>query len=203
MILRSVNLTIDAGEAVGLFGANGAGKTTLLRLIALVAKPTGGTATVLGSAIDTDLAPMRRRIGMIGHVPALYPTLTLEENLSFLVSMRGDPVDKVADVLAEVGLGDVAGRQARHCSHGMQRRAEIAFQLVARPDLLLLDEPHAALDAHAAELVEYLAASVLERGGATVVVSHDRTRVSRMTHRNVELVAGELVDGKLVDGDSS
>ncbi|HDH26542.1 MAG TPA: ABC transporter ATP-binding protein [Actinobacteria bacterium] len=193
LILRSVTLTVVEGEALGLFGGNGAGKTTLLRLVALLSRPSGGTVDVLGSATETDLAPVRRRIGMIGHTPALYPTLSLMENLSFLVGMRGEPVDRVGDALAQVGLGNVTGRQARHCSHGMQRRAEIALQLLTRPDLLLLDEPHSALDGGAAELVEYLAASVVDRGGAALVVSHDRDRVMQMTHRNVELVAGGLV----------
>ncbi len=193
LILRSVTLTVGEGEAVGLFGANGAGKTTLLRLVALLSRSTGGTVDILGSSGGTDLSLVRRRIGMIGHTPALYPTLSLLENLSFLVGMRGESVDRVGDALAEVGLGNVISRQARHCSHGMQRRAEIAYQILVRPDLLLLDEPHSALDGPAGELVEYLAASVVDRGGATLVVSHDRERVSQMTHRNVELVGGRLL----------
>ncbi len=193
LILRSVTLTVVEGEAVGLFGANGAGKTTLLRLVALLSRPTGGTISILGSTDSTDLSLVRRRVGMIGHTPALYPTLSLMENLAFLVGMRGDSVDRVGDTLTEVGLGNVVTRQARHCSHGMQRRAEIAYQLLVEPDVLLLDEPHSALDSHASELIEYLASSVVERGGVALVVSHDRDRVSQMTHRSVELVAGELV----------
>jgi heme exporter protein A len=193
LILRSVTASVVPGEAVGLFGANGAGKTTLLRLVALLSKPTGGTVDVLGSSSSLDLSPIRRRIGMIGHTPALYPTLSLAENLSFLMGMRGESVDGVGEALTEVGLGNVTARQARRCSHGMQRRAEIAYQLLAKPDVLLLDEPHSALDGHAGELVEYLAASVIERGGAALVVSHDRDRVSQMTQRSVELVAGGLL----------
>ncbi len=192
-ILRGVDLVIRPGEAVGVFGANGAGKTTLLRLMAAQLAPDAGRATVLGIDIATDdRIDIRHRIGTIGHTPALYPELTLAENLGFAAAVSGVTPGRVGDVLATVGLAGASGRRAAVCSHGMQRRAEIARELMLEPDLLLLDEPHSALDAAASDLVEHLVRTVTGRGGAAVLASHDRERVAKIVDRTVEVAGGGL-----------
>jgi heme exporter protein A len=192
-ILRDVDMQLGPGEVVGLFGANGAGKTTLLRLLATLVRPSAGTALVLGVDIATPgRLDVRRRIGLIGHTPALYPELTLRENLAFAAGVMGLPHDAVEDAYDAVGLGGVADRQAAACSYGMQRRAEFARELMLGPELLLLDEPHSALDASAADLVGHLADATAARGGAAVLVSHDRERVEKLVGRSLELVGGRL-----------
>jgi heme ABC exporter ATP-binding subunit CcmA len=192
-ILRRVDLRLLTGEAVGIFGANGAGKTTLLRIIATLLPPSGGDGEVLGAKLDhTDRFDIRSRIGMIGHLPALYPELTLRENLHFVAKVGGHDTADADGALATVGLAGAADRSVAASSHGMQRRAEFAREIMRRPDLLLLDEPHTALDPSAVELVEHVVAGVVDRGGGVVVVSHDRERVAPMVHRSVELTAGEL-----------
>ncbi len=192
-ILRDVDLTVNPGESVGLFGSNGAGKTTLLRLIATLLRPSGGDAQVLGVDLASqDRFGVRSRIGLIGHSPALYPELSLAGNLEFSARIAGAGESAAHDALQVVGLGQAAGRLAGEASHGMQRRVEFAREIMLKPDLLLLDEPHSALDPSAVELVEHIVAGVLERGGAVVLVSHDIERVAPMVTRTAELTGGTL-----------
>lgn len=190
-ILHDLSLEVAAGEAVGVFGANGAGKTTLLRLIATLIKPSAGVATILGSDVGSDERfEIRPRIGYVGHVPGLYPELTLTENLQFVADVRGLAASDVEGALEAVGLGAAGNRLVDRCSHGMQRRAEFARVLMTEPELLLLDEPHSALDGDAVDLVEAIVNKTIGAGGAAVVVSHDQQRVGDMTTRTVEISQG-------------
>jgi heme ABC exporter ATP-binding subunit CcmA len=192
-ILRAVDLTVAPGESVGLFGANGAGKTTVLRIVATLLRPSAGTGQVLGADLaGPDRYDVRPRIGLIGHVPGLYPELTLEENLAFAARAAGIDPDRVTDVLRAVGLGNAAARRAGESSHGMQRRVEFARELMLEPDLLLLDEPHTALDPAAVELVAHVVDGVKNRGGAAIVVSHDLDRVAPLVTTTAEIAGGTL-----------
>ena len=192
-ILRDVNFEVGPGEVVGLFGANGAGKTTALRLIATLIRPAQGEGTVLGADLaSSDRYDVRRRIGMVGHVPGLFPELTLAENLQYAGRVAGVPTEVVPEALAAVGLAGAADRLAGASSHGMQRRTEFARELMIDRSLLLLDEPHSALDRNAVDLVEGLIERKAAEGGAVIVVSHDRDRINAIAHRSVELVGGTL-----------
>jgi ABC-type multidrug transport system ATPase subunit len=196
-ILRNLTLSVAPGEVVGLIGSNGSGKTTLLRVVATLLPPSEGDGTVLGAPLrgtGEERYAVRPRIGLIGHVPGLYPNLTLEENIAFIARMRGIPVSEVPLVLDRVGLGLARGRKAAHCSHGMQRRAEFARLVLTKPDLLLLDEAHAGLDPQAADLVAALVAGARSRGGAALVVSHEHARIAPLVDRFVELRAGAVAD---------
>jgi heme exporter protein A len=192
-ILRDVDLKVAPGESVGLFGANGAGKTTLLRVIATLLKPSTGAAQVLGVGLDSpDRFDIRPRLGLIGHSPALYPELSLLGNLEFTARVSGVPLAAAAEALAAVGMAQAADRPAGAASFGMQRRVEFAREIMLQPDLLLLDEPHSALDPSAIELVEHIVAGVLQRSGAVVLVSHDLERVAPMVTRTAELSGGTI-----------
>jgi heme exporter protein A len=192
-ILRGVELDIEPGEIVGLFGANGAGKTTLLRLVATLIRPTTGSGSVLGADLSgEERYDVRHRIGMIGHIPGLYPELTLGENLRFSAKVVGAPDDGVERALETVGLIGAIDRLAGDSSHGMQRRAEFARELMIERDLLLLDEPHSALDQDAVDLVNGLVGKIAANGGAAILVSHDRDRVVAVADRAVELANGSL-----------
>ena len=192
-MLRGLSMTVAPAEAVGLVGANGSGKSTLLRLLATLLPPTAGTGLVLGARLGTrDVERVRPAIALVGHTSALYPRLTLGENLTFFCRLTGHSPDAAAAALAKVGLGRAADRPADRCSHGMLRRAELARVLIAAPHLLLLDEAHAGLDRGSARLVDVVVEEVRERGGAAVVVSHERHRLDGIVSRVLEIRDGSL-----------
>jgi heme exporter protein A len=194
-ILRGLDLTVSPGEVVGLVGANGSGKTTLLRVIATLLPPTEGRGTVLGAHLDgEERFQVRSRIGLIGHTPGLYPNLTLQENTEFVARLTGVPDTRVGEVLDRVGLAGARHRRAAQCSHGMQRRAEFARLLLTEPHLVLLDEAHAGLDRHAADLVAYIIAGVRTRGGGSILVSHEDNRIAPLADRVVELRNGAVAE---------
>ena len=195
-ILRSVDLRVGPGEAVGLVGANGSGKTTLLRVAATLVAPTSGAGRVLGAGLrEPGRFGVRRRIGLIGHLPALYPDLSLLENSRFVARMVGAPPAAGDESLVRVGLSGARLRRAADCSHGMQRRAEFARLLITRPDLVLLDEAHAGLDRHAEALVALIVDEVRGRGGAALLVSHEQHRVEAVVDRVIPLEDGVVDDG--------
>jgi heme exporter protein A len=192
-VLRRLHLRLDAGEIIGLTGANGSGKTTLLRVLATLLPPSGGRGTVLGAELGgAGRRAVRPAIALLGHVPALYPKLTLRENLEMVARLAGAPSPSVAEALESVGLAGARDRRAERCSQGMLRRADFARALITTPRLLLLDEAHAGLDAAASSLVELAVEGVRQRGGGAVVVAHDPVRLRPLTDRTLELAAGRL-----------
>lgn len=192
-VLRGVTLSVAAGEAVGVVGPNGSGKTTLLRVLSTLQPPVSGTGQVLGARLGSrDVERARPAIALVGHTAALYPSLTLGENLRFYCRLTGRSAGAADAALAAVGLGGATDRTAGRCSHGMLRRAEFARVLVAQPALLLLDEAHAGLDRESAALVDVVVSDVRRRGGGCVVVSHERDRLERTVDRVVEVADGAL-----------
>jgi ABC-type multidrug transport system ATPase subunit len=193
LILREVDLQVAPGEVIGLFGANGSGKSTLLRVLATLERPSAGGGTVFGAALGTDaVEAVRPRIALVAHEPALLANLSLEENLRLFAALGGRASSRVMPVLAEVGLGGAAGRRAAICSNGMRRRAEFARVALAEPDLLLLDEAQVGLDVAAGALMERIVAAVTDRGGAVILVSHERERVEQLIDRSTTLIDGRL-----------
>ena len=192
-VLRNLTFNVGAGEAVGVTGANGSGKSTLLRLLATLLSPAAGTGQVLGSSLGSrECERIRPHIALVGHSSALYPRLTLTENLRFFCRLTGADAAAADAALDAVGLGRAADRPADRCSQGMQRRAELARVILSTPALLLLDEPHAGLDSGSAGLVDAIIKDVCERGGAAVVVSHDRARLDAAVDRVLDLREGSL-----------
>jgi heme exporter protein A len=194
-ILRELSLSVNAGETVGIWGLNGSGKTTLVRLLATLLRPQHGAGQILGADITGEqVYPIRPRIGMMGHNPGLIDELTLEENLLHFVNLAGRDVGRVQNALDVVGLSGASERRASASSFGMRRRVEVAYLLIARPDLLLLDEASSGLDVEALDLVGALVDRTTEAGGGVVVVSHDKSVMSSTCDRSLHLTSGHLVE---------
>jgi ABC-type multidrug transport system ATPase subunit len=192
-VLDRLDMTLQAGDCVGVAGPNGSGKTTLVRTLATLQNIAGGTASVLGVDLGgRNLTRVRRQIGLIGHQPSLIPELTLAENLHHRARLGGMAPDRVEYALEVVGLGDASDRRSEACSFGMRRRLEIAHVLLIKPRLLLLDEAASGLDESAGELVSAMLRSVLDRGGAAVMVSHDRAHLAAHCERVALLQSGRL-----------
>lgn len=190
-VLRGFDLTVAAGECVGVMGANGSGKSTLLRVLATLLPPVRGEGWVLGTPLGTSACTwVRPRIALIGHTAALYPRLSLRENLRFVARLTGREECAADEALGLVGLTGAADRRAAVCSHGMRRRAELARVLVTEPRLLLLDEAHAGLDESSLGLIESVVGRVRAGGGACVLVSHDQPRLVTVADRVIEIADG-------------
>lgn len=193
-ILRGLDLSLGAGEVVAVTGPNGSGKSTLLRLLATLLRPAAGRLELFGSSGEAAREPaVRRRIGYVGHEPALHADLALHENLGLIARLAGRDRAAVEEALAVVGLAGAADRRFAACSEGMRRRAELARILVCRPELLLLDEAHAALDGSSRGLVDEVTSDVVGRAGAAVLVTHDPAAVAPLADRVLRLSRGGLV----------
>ena len=180
-VLRNISFDVPAGSTLVVTGPNGAGKTTLVRLLAGLAAPTGGSLEV---------AAGRGRIGYVGHEPLLYLELTALENLElygrlYRVSERRE---RAGMLLERFGLWDVRNDRVDSYSRGMVQRLALCRALLHEPELLLLDEPHTALDATGAALLdEELSARA---GHATLVVAtHDPDRLAPLASDHLALGA--------------
>ena len=148
-VVRDVALNIAEGSIVGLIGPSGSGKTTTVRLLVGLLEPTAGTATVWDTPSTALSAAQRQRIGYLPQIPALFPNLSLWENLSFHASMYGLRLRRrrrLHHVLEWVELDEHRKKKVRQVSGGMQRRLALAAALVHDPMLLFLDEPTAGID---------------------------------------------------------
>ena len=179
-VVRGVSLRVGRGEVVGLVGANGGGKTTTLRMLAGLLRPTEGSGRVLGADVTRPTHANRRQIGYMTQSLALYPDLTVCENLDFRARILcgGDPAAQAA-VIAEFGLASILSARVSELSGGWARRVQFAASVIHRPALLLLDEPTAGLDAKTRrEMWDWIAG--LAASGSTVLVStHDLHEAER------------------------
>lgn len=194
-VLAGVNLDVAAGECLVVLGPSGSGKTTLLRLIAGLEAPDAGEI-LLGDAVvsgpDTLVAPHERSLGIVFQTPALWPHMTVAQNISFGLHDREGAAGRVSELLAAMGIGDLASRYPDQISGGEARRVALARALAPRPRLLLLDEPLTNLDG---ELKERLLGLLhrLVRSRATVLhVTHDEDEAAAVGDRIVRLAAGSL-----------
>jgi iron(III) transport system ATP-binding protein len=189
------DLCVERGEFVALLGPSGCGKTTLLRLIAGFELPDSGTIAIAGRAVagSTWLPPEQRRVGMVFQDYALFPHLTVSENVGFGVPRRVRRA-RVAEALQLVGLGGYERRYPHELSGGQQQRVAVARALAPEPKVVLLDEPWSNIDPLRRQTMRDELAAIL-RGAdvTTVLVTHDREEAFSLADRIALMVAGRIM----------
>jgi putative spermidine/putrescine transport system ATP-binding protein len=196
VVVSAVSLSIAPGEFVSLLGPSGCGKTTILRMVAGLAAPSAGRVLV-GDEDVTRLPPNKRAVGLVFQSYALFPHLTVFDNVAFGLRRQGvtgaDLAHRVDDALALVRLADFGGRHPRQLSGGQQQRVALARALAPRPRLLLLDEPLSNLDAQLRDEMQ-IELKRLQRGlGITsVFVTHDQVEALSLSDRVCVLAHGRV-----------
>ncbi|TFF23194.1 ABC transporter ATP-binding protein [Jiella endophytica] len=190
-------LSVEKGEFVSLLGPSGCGKTTTLQMIAGFETPSGGTILLNGR--DLAKVPARARgLGIVFQTYALFPHMTVEENVGFGLEMRKVPADerrrRIAQTLDLVHLSHLSGRYPRQMSGGQRQRVALARALVIEPELLLLDEPLSNLDAKLREEMQLELRRIQQEAGVTtLLVTHDQSEAMALSDRIAVMQGGRLI----------
>jgi ABC-type Fe3+/spermidine/putrescine transport system ATPase subunit len=200
VVVDQLNLTLRPGEFVSLLGPSGCGKTTTLRMIAGFVTPTGGSIEMDGrimSSAKQSLPPEKRRMSMIFQSYALWPNMTVAQNVAFGLKMRkvgrAEAQQRVAQILDIVQLGHLAERYPNELSGGQQQRVSLARALVVKPDILLLDEPLSNLDANLREGMRTEIRRLHDEFGITsIYVTHDQSEAMTTSDRIAVMNKGRI-----------
>jgi putrescine transport system ATP-binding protein len=197
LAVNHVSLEIDKGEIFALLGSSGCGKSTLLRMLAGFETPTSGRIVLDGQDLAS-LPPYQRPMNMMFQSYALFPHLTVWDNIAFGLRREGQPSDKVAArveaMLKLVQLGKFAKRKPHQLSGGQQQRVALARSLAKQPQLLLLDEPLGALDKKLREETQIELVNIIEQVGVTcVMVTHDQEEAMTMASRIAVMSEGKFL----------
>ncbi len=194
--LGDINLQIAAGERFGLFGPNGAGKTTLMGIMTGLLKPSGGSARLFGQEIFSNSA-VKQVFGYVPQELAFYPELSPVENLAFFGAWSGLNRRAIAgrteELLAVLGLSEVAHKPVKTFSGGMKRRVNIAIGVIHQPQILFLDEPTVGVDVQTrSAIIDYL--KRLNTAGTTLVyTSHHLQEAEQLCNRIALIDAGKIL----------
>ncbi len=193
--LDDVDLSLSTGSMLALLGPNGAGKTTLIRAVCGRLVPDAGTVRVAGDD-PTRVAAVRRRLGFVPQEIALYPHLSVRENLEVLGRLAGVSRARLAaavtPALERAGLTDRAGERVDRLSGGLRRRANLVAATLHRPDLLLLDEPTVGVDPNAREELHAMLRDLRESGTGILITTHDLEEAEQLADTTAFLVDGRI-----------
>ena len=198
-VLKNLNLDVRDLELVAVLGASGAGKSTLLRLIAGFEKPSSGTIELAGKQISSStkiVSPEKRSIGIVPQDAALFPHLTVGQNIGFGLGAlsQGQRSSRVSELLELVELTDFEDVRPEKLSGGQAQRVALARALAPKPEIILLDEPFSALDAELRARLRLDVKAILKAEGATaVLVTHDQEEALSLADRVTVLRNGEVV----------
>jgi ABC-type sugar transport system ATPase subunit len=195
--LRGITFAVAGGGYAVLMGRTGAGKTTLLELICGLRRPHRGSVRIGGRDVTGD-PPGRRRIGYVPQEAALFPTMTVRDQIGFAPRRQGvasaERESLIEELAAATGVGSLLERRPHGLSGGERQRIALARALAARPDVLLLDEPLAALDEDTHAGMMELLGTIHRRGGLTVLhVTHQRREAETLADVVLRLEAGRVV----------
>jgi iron(III) transport system ATP-binding protein len=194
--LDGVDLEVRNGEMLTLLGPSGCGKTTLLRLVAGLEAPDEGTIEIAGRRVAGprgSVPPQRRRVGMVFQDLALFPHLSVADNVAYGIRRDPDRGVRVAELLDLVNLPDAGSRMPHELSGGMQQRVAVARALAPRPAVILLDEPFSSLDAALRTQLRGDLREILRAAGATaVLVTHDQDEALTLGDRMAVMVRGRI-----------
>lgn len=203
LVVRGLSMQVESGNIVCLLGPSGCGKTTVLRAIAGFHPPESGEILINGRRVSARgfmLPPEKRRLGMVFQDHALFPHLTVADNIAF--GLRGATAAQrrnvVGEMLEVVGLRDIGERYPHELSGGQQQRVALARALAPKPDLILMDEPFSSLDVELRERLGQEVREILKREGTTVVlVTHDQHEAFALGD-----LVGVMHEGRLLQWDS-
>jgi len=194
--VRGIDLPVGSGEFIVLLGPSGCGKTTTLRMVAGLEIATGGRILMEGRDVTT-LKPSQRDVGMVFQFYALYPHMTVRENIAFPLECAGTPATelriRVDEVMKQTGVGRLADLHPRHLAGGDQQRVSLARAMVRRPKVYLFDEPLGTIDAdQRLTLREFIRAQQLETKVTTLYVTHDQEEAMSLADRIVVMNGGVI-----------
>ncbi|MBT0608121.1 ABC transporter ATP-binding protein [Aequorivita echinoideorum] len=196
-MLLDVSMDLEQGDFVVIYGNSGAGKTSILRMIAGLLLPENGTIEVNGStwfhaSKKINLSPQKRNIGIVFQDYALFPNMTVEENLNFALG-KNQNRDFVEELLNLMELENLRGQRPQNLSGGQQQRVALARALVRKPEILFLDEPLSALDHKLRNrLQDYILQVHKKYNLTTILVSHDPGEIIKMANRVLVLEQGKI-----------
>jgi len=192
-----VKMSVNKGDFIAIYGESGAGKTTILRLIAGLDKCDSGNITIHDSVwydSKINLKPQQRKVGMVFQDYALFPNMTVKENLEYALA-KGDSTKIIDELIKIIELEELKDRKPYELSGGQKQRVSLARALVQRPDVLLLDEPLSALDDDMRfKLQDYILTVHKKYNLTTFIVTHDLAEVFKMTNYVYKLKIGKIVE---------
>lgn len=196
-IIQNINLEIEKSDRVAILGPSGCGKSTLLRLIAGLEKPNLGQINIDGTVVSTEkfvVPPEKRKIGLVVQEKALFPHLSVYDNISFGIKKNIDKKTITDDLLELLKIDSLKNKYPHEISGGEQQRVALARSLAPNPKLLMLDEPFSALDKDLkAVLYEEISQVFLERGSTILLVTHDSQEAEIMTKKQMKMEKGQFL----------
>ena len=196
-IIQNINLEIEKSDRVAILGPSGCGKSTLLRLIAGLENPNLGQITIDGTVVSTEkfvVPPEKRKIGLVVQEKALFPHLSVYDNISFGIKKNIDKKAITDDLLELLKIDSLKNKYPHEISGGEQQRVALARSLAPNPKLLMLDEPFSALDKDLkGVLYEEISQVFLERGSTILLVTHDSQEAEIMTKKQMKMEKGQFL----------
>ena len=196
-IIQNINLEIEKSDRVAILGPSGCGKSTLLRLIAGLEKPNMGQITIDGTVVSTEkliVPPEKRKIGLVVQEKALFPHLSVYDNIGFGIKKNIDKKTITNDLLELLKIESLKNKYPHEISGGEQQRVALARSLAPNPKLLMLDEPFSALDKDLkGVLYEEISQVFSERGSTILLVTHDSQEAEIMTKKQMKMEKGQFL----------